>query len=509
MTKLAIRTFSAAMLALFATAQIACSSISTDPPNDGTVVDESGLDYSSDWVSISAPRGVAPPGTKLEVRPTNSPLPGEWGDFASPAGSAVEITLGGGIQPEFPLTIDFINVAREETTFVLAEHDGEVEILPRGDVPTLVTQTSHLSTFWPITFDISRFTDKAVEAVAQSLKVSSPSPDCFRQDGLHTEAGVYISTWGDDAAWPCVTRNGSNATLSLHSNSGVAWLVSTSPKWKTALPNTLDVPTAVAASAWQRTGLQYAQDNALLLPGSTANLTTSTFEDTRVTMEVNAAVSQLRAVTLALNILLPDKVAESMTRASCAADLLTGASTGTTSGTLTASIASCLGSVLQGVAGEIVGILSDGAGALWAQIDGLIRTASMNDEVVFDFAGIPTDVDPGAPIDLASVESMLGNWSGPVDQKNSRPYSVDMTLRHDGRSVVGTVEYPELQCSGYLHGARIEDGVLKIHETINRNGSCVVEVDLELTLRGNRLDYYFGPRTNTISEGTASLTRVD
>ncbi|MFN3340524.1 MAG: hypothetical protein ACK40Z_12565 [Dietzia sp.] len=503
------RTVSAALVALFAAAQIGCSPGSTEPPDGGSVVSESGLDYSSDVVTVSAPQGVAPPGTELKVRPTNSPLPGEWGDFASPVGSAVEITLGGDLQPERPLTIDFVTVPREETTFVLTEHDGEVEILPRGDVPTLVTQTSHLSTFWPITFDIGTFTDKAVDAVAQSLKVSSPKPGCYRPDGLHTEADIYISTWGDDAAWPCVTRNGSNATLSLHSNSGVAWLVSTSPQWTTALPDTLDLPTVVTASAWQRTGLQYAQNNALLLPGSTTNLTTSDFEDTRVTMEVDPAVSQLRAVTLALSIFLPDKLAESMTRASCAADLLTGASTGTASGTVTASIASCLGSVVQGAAGEIVGILADGAGALWAQIDGLIRTATMNDDVVLDVAGVPTDVDPGDPIDLASVESMVGTWSGPVVQNDSGPYSVTMTLGHDGRSLFGTVEYPELQCSGYLHGARMEDGVVKIHETINRNGSCVVEVDLELALRGDRLAYYFGPRTNTVSEGTASLTRVD
>lgn len=183
MSRQATRIAVATLLTLLVTAQLGCSVITADPPNDGTVVGESGPDYSSELVSISAPRGVAPPGTTLDVRPSSSPLPGEWGDFASLAGSAIEITLGGDLQPELPLTVDFVTVPREETTFVLTEHDGEVEILPRGDVPTLAIQTSHLSTFWLITFDISRFTDKAVEMVAQSLKVSSPRPGCFRSDG--------------------------------------------------------------------------------------------------------------------------------------------------------------------------------------------------------------------------------------------------------------------------------------------------------------------------------------
>ena len=81
-----------------------------------------------------------------------------------------------------------------------------------------------------------------------------------------------------------------------------------------------------------------------------------------------------------------------------------------------------------------------------------------------------------------------------------------MSLRHDGRTVVGSVEYPELRCNGYLHAAKLMSGTLHIAETITKNGSCVEEVPLELTLQGDKLHYHFdGGRRH--GEGTGLLTR--
>lgn len=123
-----------------------------------------------------------------------------------------------------------------------------------------------------------------------------------------------------------------------------------------------------------------------------------------------------------------------------------------------------------------------------------------------------TETDPslpsgtGAPIARADVENWLGTWSGPVDQEGSRPYSVQLHLEHDGRTVVGTVVYPELSCSGVLNDARLDGGVLSITETITEGtGNCFSPVDLELTLGDDEIAYHFGSEQH--GDGNGVLRR--
>jgi hypothetical protein len=98
----------------------------------------------------------------------------------------------------------------------------------------------------------------------------------------------------------------------------------------------------------------------------------------------------------------------------------------------------------------------------------------------------------GDLINRADVAAWLGEWTGPIDQSGyKQPYSVHMKLAHNGRTVVGTVQYPELSCSGTLDNARLKGNVLSIEEAITVNGSCVTNVHLELTLRANEIIYHF------------------
>lgn len=112
----------------------------------------------------------------------------------------------------------------------------------------------------------------------------------------------------------------------------------------------------------------------------------------------------------------------------------------------------------------------------------------------------------GAPIARADVEKWLGTWSGPVDQEGSRPYSVQLHLEHDGQTVVGTVVYPELSCSGVLNDASLEGGVLSITETITEGtANCFSPVALELTLSENEIAYHFASERH--GDGSGILRR--
>lgn len=96
-------------------------------------------------------------------------------------------------------------------------------------------------------------------------------------------------------------------------------------------------------------------------------------------------------------------------------------------------------------------------------------------------------------ISREDVADWLGDWTGAVDQPGARDYSVNLTLAYRGGAVTGTVEYPELRCSGTLGSARLVGDVLHLTETIDpkQRGSCLSPVPLELTLRPDEIKYHF------------------
>ena len=205
---------------------------------------------------------------------------------------------------------------------------------------------------------------------------------------------------------------------------------------------------------------------------------------------------------------IPDEIASRLDSAKCIQGLISaGTLDEEASGSGMAAAARCIGAVAGGVVASIIGIVTDGGAALWTQLEGAIRTVLSADDVSFEVAEIPADaIGDGSPIPVDQVRGMLGTWKGPINQTGSRKYSVLLSLRHDGRTVVGSVAYPELRCNGYLHAAKLMSGTLHIAETITKNGSCVEEVPLELTLQGDKLHYHFdGGRRH--GEGTGLLTR--
>ncbi|GAA4749126.1 hypothetical protein GCM10023217_19190 [Gordonia alkaliphila] len=503
------RRFGAVSTAVLLLGIVGCSTDGRAMPStaasSASVVTDTGIDFSSEDFVVRADGGVAPVGTEVTVTPSEAALPGDWAQFATAAGPAADITLEDGRQPATPISIEFTKVANEKANFVLTETDGEVELLPRIPGQRLATETTHLSTFWPVVFDVNRYGAYAGDAIGTALNISSEPPSCYRGDGVNAAGSARVSKVAGNVLYPCIETNGSDAELSLQSNSGLTWTVATDPQWRPMLPTTFKLSSAVTASAWGNADPALTRGAALLLPEATTILTTDSFVATEVKAVVNPVLSQIRTGALAVDIFVPDQIAKNMTKASCATDLLQS-STGTIAAAVMQSAASCVGSVVGGSAAEVIGIVVDGGGALWTQLEGIVRTASMTDDVTFQVTPTDSTDRVGAEIDRALVEPMLGTWTGPVDQpSSSRDYSTVLTLRHDGRTVVGTVEYPELRCSGTLHGAQMAGDVLKIHETITVNGQCVEEVDLELRMDGDKLAYRFGSGRGI---GTASLSRV-
>lgn len=492
-----------------------CSTFTNVPtPGDSTsvrsVVDtkvgQSGFNATVDQVTVDAPADVATVGTPVRVEKNDKPLPGLWGQFADRVGHGVEITLGDNEQPSSPITLHFDQVDTDSNIFVLSESNGVISLLSPEKSATLVVQSNHLSSFWPVLIKISDLADTVFTAASDALQMTTPRPGCFRADGNYSDLGVTITRVPSDVAWPCLGNAGGKIRLSVQSNSSVAWRLSTTPEWELRTPTAYTAANLLALSTWRVTSPDVL-DEQMMLPGETSEFETSPLSDTKVEMMVDPVLSQVRTLALGIGFLLPDEAVDSISRAECLPDLInSGAVENNPSATGFASVLRCFGAAVGGAAGAVVGLLAAAPAALWSQLEGLLRTATGLDRQSFAVSAreiTPLPVGTGAPVALADVEPWLGDWTGPVNQSGSRPYSVRMTLAHDGRTVVGLVEYPELSCSGVLNNAQLVGDALTIQEEITKNGGCLKFVDLTLALAPGRIDYSF----NQMYTGSGRLTR--
>lgn len=458
-----------------------------------TVVDDSGFIAVVEGATVSAPADVAPAGTPVRVAVIDRQLPERWGRFAAPLAGGLQVELGNGLQPQSPVTISFNGLDAGNDVFVLSESADQNPALlgqPIGD--ELVVTTDHLSSFWPILVDVGRFADSIFRTATDALQMTTPQPDCFVGSGRYPDLDMRISEVRGDVVWPCL-RQGAGTTLALRSNSSVAWRVKTAPAWDAQSPTSLTAANAVALAAWQRAGSD-TEDQILLLPGESVDYTVAKAPAaTTIGLQVDPVMSQVRTLALALGFLLPQRTADRISQAECLPDLLSsGAVENTPSATGFAAIFRCFGAAIGGGDGALVNLLAAAPAALWAQLEGILRSSTGVDEVTFTVESTDAEATgTGEPIERAAVEQWLGEWTGAVDQPGSPPYSVRLSLSHNGRTVVGTVAYPELACSGELDDASLAGNVLAIEETITVNGRCLTSVDLDLTLRPGEIGYHF------------------
>lgn len=160
-----------------------------------------------------------------------------------------------------------------------------------------------------------------------------------------------------------------------------------------------------------------------------------------------------------------------------------------------------LGQTLTGAGIRPQAIATDAStGHLWVLSEG----NRINRGVLL--AIVPASSNPsGQDIDSAEIDNWLGGWTGVVEQANYGSYSVEITLSHDGRTVVGTVAYPELGCVGTLEDPRLTGGVLYAHEALTTLGQCVTGTPLELALDSESIAYHYDHGGAT---GDATLRRM-
>lgn len=474
-----------------------------------TVVDPSGFTVTVDGVQVVGAAGVAPVGTEVTARTTVPDL-ATFDDFATVAGTGVEVILGDHLQPAAPITLTFTrssSATQDPDGTVLAvvasTPDGGVELADaRRQGDTVVVTTSHLSWFTPVWVAVEDFSQALTEQVLTAMKVRSPRPNCFTDDEGSRDGWTFAPV-RQQLVWPCATVVDGRVEVTLANNSPEVWTLTADQDASPGLPTTTDI----AGAALSAVALQLVDrtSEAPLVPGSTVRFSlTDPQVPVTFTAEMDDAMTVTHAVTSALLAFVPAQKLEKVTRSQCLIDAVTstlGASDGPT-GEWVAAVLDCFGEVVGGLTGALVSAVVSVPGTLTTLLDGIVRNIAGSDTFTVTLTHGGTDLEAG------DLSDYVGTWSGAIDQPGSAAsYTVTLTVTPpDDEGRVGTVVYPELGgCSGHLDQASVQDGTLSVTENITVNTDrCVEVVDLTLTLDGPDTLLY---ATQGQYDATGTLTR--
>jgi hypothetical protein len=275
------RAISTVALTALVAGGVACSTESK-PGSSGTAtttVSDAGFRLSAGNVTASAAGGVAPDGATVALQTRAEPLPPEVADVLRAAGDSAQISLNEGeIQPASPVTLTFVvdpatandAISQGEVPVVFSRSaDGQTELLPATyDAAThsITATTTHFSWFWPDWFNPSKFFS-GVEQAKRLLGVSYPKPDCVGQSAVSQGVTYTVSGVTGDIAWPCISGDDSQLTLTLHSNSSLVYRVRTMPETSGTPTADLNLSGIAATTIYKALFARYA-DRESVLPAS-------------------------------------------------------------------------------------------------------------------------------------------------------------------------------------------------------------------------------------------------
>lgn len=336
----------------------------------------------AEGIVVSGDSDVAPAGTVVRAEIVEQDVPGDFGTFATPVAPVVDITLGDGLQPATPITLQFAFTADEaqslqaDRLFVLGESatDGRdvdfVEASWDNGTRTMTATLEHLSWYTVTRVDDRALGERMGEWINQQAGVRTPKPACVDEPIRPSGSYVLAEPW-PDAAWVCARESADTVTVELTSNSGLVYEIRSRPDGEYAPLTALSASGVLTTLAHRYMEGRLGGD-AILLPGGDMDITYDRpFSSARIELKIEPGLSQISSLTFGTSMLLPASWAERLDWYGCATDALetlTGASA-------TRAVLSCVGAGIGGTAGALLGIVTAGPGLLFTQIEGLVKEA--------------------------------------------------------------------------------------------------------------------------------------
>jgi len=105
----------------------------------------------------------------------------------------------------------------------------------------------------------------------------------------------------------------------------------------------------------------------------------------------------------------------------------------------------------------------------------------------------PDFTGPGAQPPANPLEPIAGTWSGTLEQRGIKPFTVRVTIASAQKPAKNPVSYTGLSCAGTWDFQSREEAGYHFREVISRGAGakCKGVGDVTVTPRGNRLAYRF------------------
>jgi len=211
-------------------------------PSATGVVNESGIALSIPGVTVVAPPGVAPLGTRLTLARDDREI-SQDAPNAVALSSSIRLEFENGMQPALPVDVTF-EISDAETYKELTASDAVALVSTSGssqetnlefaewdaELNTVTASVSHFSWFTAVAFDLDKIWRDAVSSFLIGQGIEFPEPECV---GDQPEvAGVTYSTLSNEYVYMCVAANDAGGVdVSAYSNSSL-------PFEATGLPST-------------------------------------------------------------------------------------------------------------------------------------------------------------------------------------------------------------------------------------------------------------------------------
>jgi hypothetical protein len=489
-----------------------------------------------DGATLIAPEGSLPDGESVEVSRDDPPAaPDDRTGLSEP----LDVSLSGGGQPIAPVTLEYpYNPAAvpdglaPDDVFGVSTYDDELgqwTPLPVSfdeERAVMIATTASFSWKWPWQWDWTGIGAQINQTVGRWLGGRGPDPRCDRGEPLPDWAQAITSAEPGIALRSCAEGEGDTAVVEMVNNRryGVVLEYGAPVKWAWKEPPA-DAASLLTAMFLKAT---LPADRLYIPPLGRATIGVAKGDWKIAVFRTHSTRASIFAdfFTLATGGVIEAKVVKAMFGplvGSCLVPLvkLNGDHVVSSPGQLTAWIRKSAPCLQQAIGAAVsaglldhasVGRINSVYGALgrvslyrklfdleWMLVDTWIDGMVSGGYGSFELLnlGPPTGSFEAGIVD----ESFVGRWSGPVDQPGSRPYDAVVEIEAGAvGSVVGSVFYPGLGCTGELTLLRVESGRIVVHEEIvdDPRFTCVPQGNISLEADGDTLRYHYQSDSDSI-----------
>lgn len=232
---------------------------------------------------VTFPQGVAPAGTTATVKVTSAAE--DAPPNAAVLSSAIEITLGGDLQPSAPVQVMIhlnenapspTTIAEEYWLFGSATSSDGTEAFVTGaydqGTNTFTFAADHFTSFRVLGVDVGRVMGEVHTAIMQGLGLELPAPEC--RDNSVEVAGSKYEVVSYPEAHLCLGNEDGNLVVTAYPALGMPYVVTSTPRGAaTSRATEVNIGTAGIIAFAEALGLTGLDGAAGLFPGARASFT--------------------------------------------------------------------------------------------------------------------------------------------------------------------------------------------------------------------------------------------